>query len=64
MQRRDPKSHLFEDRLAAERKRLEEQLELLPQGAVREQLLRKIQQIDIASHINDWLASPGLQSPR
>jgi hypothetical protein len=31
---------------------------------VREQLLRKIQQIDIASHINDWLASPGLQSPR
>jgi hypothetical protein len=62
--KRFPESRLFQDRLDAERKRLEEQLELLPEGTVREQVLRKIQQLERASHINEWLASPGLQAPK
>ena len=64
MQRRLSEPHLFDDRIAAEKRRLEEQLPLLPQGPVKEQLLRKIRQLEIASHINEWITSPGLQAPR
>jgi hypothetical protein len=37
--------------------------ETLPYGKEREDLLRKARQLDTASHINQWLSSPGLQSP-
>jgi hypothetical protein len=35
----------------------------LPQGKEREDLLRKARQLETASHINQWLSSPGLQPP-
>jgi hypothetical protein len=38
--------------------------EKLPQGKERERLLRKASQLEAASHINEWLSSPGLQPPR
>jgi hypothetical protein len=38
--------------------------EKLPQGKERERLLRKASQLETASHINEWLSSPGLQPPR
>ena len=37
--------------------------EKLPQGKEREDLLRKARQLETASHINEWLSSPGLQPP-
>jgi hypothetical protein len=37
--------------------------EKLPYGKEREYLLRKASQLETASHINQWLSSPGLQPP-
>lgn len=63
MQRQLPKSHLFGDHIAVEKQQLQEQLPLLPQRPVRNQVLRKIRQLDAYSHIEDWAHSPGLQAP-
>lgn len=38
--------------------------EKLPYGREREQLLRKASQLETASHINEWVSSPGLSSPK
>jgi hypothetical protein len=59
MQRNRPTLHLFSDRLANEKKRLEAQLAELQPGLERDQLLQKLRQLDTASHINEWLSSPG-----
>jgi hypothetical protein len=64
MQRRRLVSHSFEERLTAEKKRLEQQAERLPPGAAKDQLLQKIEQIETVSRIDKWLSSPGLQSQR
>ena len=64
MQRRRPTLHLFGDRIANEKKRVEAQLAELQPGPERDQLLQKLRQLDTASHINEWLSSPGLQSPK
>src|SRR4030081_266777 len=48
MKRQRSKPHSFEDRLAAERKRLEEKAALLRDGHERKALLGKIAQIDTA----------------
>jgi hypothetical protein len=36
----------------------------LPHGKEREALVRKARQLETASHINEWLSSPGLTPPR
>lgn len=54
----------FEERLAEEAARFREAAEKLPQGMARELLLRRARQAETASHLNEWLSSPGLQSPR
>ena len=64
MQRRRSVPHSFEERLAAEKQRLEQQAEKLPPGPAKDQLLQKIGQIETASRIDKWLSSPGLQQPR
>jgi hypothetical protein len=64
MQRRRSPAHTFEDQVAAEKSRLEEQAALLPHGPEKDVLLRKIRQLDTATHMSDWLRSPGLQSPK
>lgn len=33
-------------------------------GVERERLIRKARQAETASHIDQWLSSPGLQTPR
>jgi hypothetical protein len=38
--------------------------EKLPYGAEREALERKARQLEIASRINEWVSSPGLQPLR
>jgi hypothetical protein len=64
MQRRRFKNTLtFPDRLANEAERLREEAETKPPGPERDALLRKARQADIAAHIDQWVASPGLKSP-
>ena len=58
MQRRRSVPHTFEDRIAAEKSRLEAQA-----ANLQDALLKKIDQLETASHINKWLSSPGLQPP-
>jgi len=36
----------------------------LPPGETRDLLLRKARQADTATHVDDWLNSPGLQPPK
>jgi hypothetical protein len=54
----------FEDRMTSEIRRLEEQARTLVPGKDREMLLRKARQTRTALHINEWLSSPGLMSPK
>jgi hypothetical protein len=54
----------FQDHLALEALRLKEEAKTLPPSRAREAMLRKARQIEIASHVNEWLSSTGLQPPR
>jgi hypothetical protein len=53
----------FEQRLADYKSRLEQKAARLKPGPARDELLRKAQQIDVATHINEWL-NCGLEAPR
>jgi hypothetical protein len=54
----------FEERLAAEAKRFKEAAEREPPRSMsRQLLLRRAAQAEAASHISDWLRSPGLRPP-
>jgi hypothetical protein len=61
--RRQSVPHSFEDQIAAEKSQLEAQAADLPPGPQKDALLRKIRQLETASHLNEWLTSPGLQPP-
>ena len=55
----------FEERLAEEAQKFRAAAEQQPPGsAARELLLRRARQAETASHINEWLTSPGLQPPK
>jgi hypothetical protein len=54
----------FEYRLTTEAANLRKQAEGLPPSIRREELMRKASQADAASHMNEWLSSPGLQPPK
>jgi hypothetical protein len=65
MQRRRAKhSFPLEERLAEESRRLREQANHLPMGHEREALLKRASLADTASHLSEWLTSPGLQPPK
>ena len=51
----------FEERIAAQKARLETQVAHLPHGRERDALLKKIRQLAVAVHMNEWMTSPGLQ---
>jgi hypothetical protein len=51
-------------RLTEEKKRLEAEMGQAKPGLARNKLLEKLRQLDVAAHINEWLASPGLRAPR
>ena len=53
----------FEQRLAQQALRVNEQIKSLPHGRERELLSRKARQLETASHITEWLSSPGLKPP-
>ena len=54
----------FEDQIAADKTRLEAQVARLPDGRKKDELVKKIRQLETASHISDWLSSPGLRPPK
>jgi hypothetical protein len=62
--RRFKQSQTLEKRLAAGAMRLREEAELLPPGIKREAALREARETETASHLSDWLRSPGLQPPK
>ena len=63
--RRIDRKLTFKQQLAAEAMRFREAAEKEPPGTMaRELLLRRVRQAETASHINDWLTSPGLAPPR
>jgi hypothetical protein len=54
----------FQERLAEEAQRFREAAQKLPPGShAQELLLRRARQAETASHMNEWLTSPGLQPP-
>ena len=63
MRRRIKQTEALEERLAEEAKRLREAAKSLRPGPARESAIRKARQMETASHMSDWLRSPGLQSP-
>ena len=63
MQRRRSAPHTFEENIAAEKAKLEAQLAEIKPGPQMDALRRKIRQLETASHMSEWLSSPGLQTP-
>ena len=63
MQRRRSVPHTFEEKIAAEKAKLEAQGAKLKPGPQKDALLRKIRQLDTAAHVSEWLSSPGLRPP-
>ena len=55
--------HSLEQRLADEATRLREEAELLPAGALRQEVLRRARQCETGAHVSEWLRSPGLRAP-
>ena len=63
MQRRRSVPHTFEENIAAEKAKLEAQIAQLKPGPQKDAALKKIRQLETASHMIEWLSSPGLQAP-
>lgn len=51
------------ERLQQEAANLRGQAKRLPLGQKREELVRKVRQLEIATHMDAWLKSPGLRPP-
>jgi hypothetical protein len=54
----------LEQRMAQEAIRLRKQAQGTPLGVEREQLMRRARYAETASHITEWLSSPGLRPPQ
>jgi hypothetical protein len=63
MQRRRSVPHTFEENIAAEKAKLEAQIAQLKPGPQMDAVRKKIRQLETASHMSEWLSSPGLQTP-
>jgi hypothetical protein len=61
--RRFKQTESLEVRLAEEAKRLREEAKLLPPGAKRDEMIRNARHAETASHLTEWLTSPGLRPP-
>jgi len=53
----------LEQRLINEASRLRQEAKLMRPCARRDSLIRKARQLDTASHMSEWLNSPGLRPP-
>jgi hypothetical protein len=54
----------FEERLASRARHLRNEAAKLPPGGQRDDLIRRARQAETASHLNEWLSSPELASPK
>jgi hypothetical protein len=54
----------LQERLSEQATRLRAEATLLPPGALRDEVIRKMRQTETALQMSDLLASPGLQSPK
>ena len=52
----------LEERLGQEALRLREQAKSLPAGIESDRLTSRARQTEVASYMNEWLASPGLRA--
>jgi hypothetical protein len=65
-----PRTHVsqtklpLQDRMALHALRLNEEAQMLQAGPERDDLIRRARHAETASHVNDWLLSPGLRPPR
>jgi hypothetical protein len=65
MQRRSFKENAPLDQCVTEQaERLRKEAKGTPPGIERERLIRLARQAETASHMQEWLTSPGLQAPR
>jgi hypothetical protein len=62
MQRRRSRDNTFEQNIAVKAKTEAELAKLKP--GPKDALLNRIRQLDTASHISDWLSSPGSAQPK
>ena len=53
----------FERRIAVAKARLEAEAADFPPGPFKDELLKKIRQLETANQVNEWLSSPRLQPP-
>jgi hypothetical protein len=53
----------LDDRAKEQAAQLLKEAEITPPGWKRDQLLREARLAETASHIQEWLTSPGLQPP-
>jgi hypothetical protein len=63
-QRIKPHTTSFNDRLAKQKQRLEAEAAKAAPGPVRDGLLKRLRQLDVAARLNEWLSSPSLRTPR
>jgi hypothetical protein len=54
----------FDDKLNAEKARIEAEMERIDIGPQRDLLEHKLRQIDTAFQVDKWLSSPELQPPK
>jgi hypothetical protein len=62
--RRFGQSAQLDQRLTEQAQRLRKEAQGTPPGIERTRLIRQARQAEIAAHMQEWLASPGLQPPR
>jgi hypothetical protein len=61
--RRFKQTQSLKDRLASFARDATKKASELPPGPAHDDLLRKVRQAETASHIDQWVNSPGLQPP-
>jgi hypothetical protein len=54
----------LDQRLSDEAQRLRKEAQGTPPGYQRYKLIRRARQAETASHMSEWLSSPGLQTPK
>ena len=62
--RRFKQTESLDQRLVGQAERLRNEARGTPPSVARDKLIRQARQAETASHIPEWLSSPGLQSPR
>jgi hypothetical protein len=62
--RRFEQTSPLDQRLVDQAQRLRKEARGTPPGIEREKLIRKARMAETASHMSEWLSSPGLRPPK